>query len=295
MIYELLLDHFSMEKLNSLLYRNCSVNFFTELLHFKLPPELTWVGMLDFFRYTLRSFGNHVIVWDRNHAKRNLECWRLECADFARKNSGEVNFSNKAECFELHVVRIFCVCCDFFQFFTFCFSYSNKIMSGTGRAAGNQVMSMCRWKFLDRGLHPARSLRDFQDCRSHLSSVGKIGAYIYLVTACFKLYRMFYALNRLRWYSQVTVNMSHLLSSQLRDSQHCLKTTHGLKETLKYATGRKDDVKLYETVKPLTSDFQPTKAYFRKCQLVRRSQSGLLQGQISTGKNLSIIWISSST
>jgi len=41
MTYELLLEIFSLEKRNSLLYRNCSVNFFTELLHFKLPPELT--------------------------------------------------------------------------------------------------------------------------------------------------------------------------------------------------------------------------------------------------------------
>ena len=213
--------------------------------------------MLDFFRYTLRSFGNHVIVWDRNHAKRNLECWRLECADFARKNSGEVNFSNKAECFELHVVRIFAYVVNFSNFSPFV--SLTPIRSWAGQAEPleiYQVMSMCRWKFPDRGLHPARSLRDFQDCRSHLSSVGKIGAYIYLVTACFKLYRMFYALNRLRWYSQVTVNMSHLLSSQFRDSQHCLKTTHGLKETLKYATGRKDDVKLYETVKPQTVDLR---------------------------------------
>jgi len=64
MTYELLLKIFSMKKLNSLLYRNCSVNFFT------VPPELTRVGMLDFFRCTLRSVANHVIVWDRNHAKR---------------------------------------------------------------------------------------------------------------------------------------------------------------------------------------------------------------------------------
>ena len=49
MTYELLLEIFSMEKLNSLLYRNCSVNFFTELLYFTLLPELTRVGMLDFF------------------------------------------------------------------------------------------------------------------------------------------------------------------------------------------------------------------------------------------------------
>ena len=49
MTYELLLEIFSMEKLKSLLYRNCSVNFFTELLHFALPLELTRVGMLDVF------------------------------------------------------------------------------------------------------------------------------------------------------------------------------------------------------------------------------------------------------
>jgi len=44
MTYELLLEIFSMEKLNILLYRNCSVNFFTKLLHFTLPPEPTWAG-----------------------------------------------------------------------------------------------------------------------------------------------------------------------------------------------------------------------------------------------------------
>jgi len=53
-----------MEKLNSLLYRNCSVNFFT------VPPEITRVDMLDFFRCTLRSVANHEIVRDGNHAKR---------------------------------------------------------------------------------------------------------------------------------------------------------------------------------------------------------------------------------
>ena len=56
MTYELLLETFSMEKLNSLLYRNCSVNSFTVL------PELTRVGMLDIFRCTLQSVANHVIV-----------------------------------------------------------------------------------------------------------------------------------------------------------------------------------------------------------------------------------------
>jgi len=43
MTYELLLEIFSMKKLNSLLYHNCSVNFFI------VPPELTRVGLLDFF------------------------------------------------------------------------------------------------------------------------------------------------------------------------------------------------------------------------------------------------------
>ena len=43
MTYELLLEIFGMKKLNSLLYRNCSVNFFT------VPPELARVGLLDFF------------------------------------------------------------------------------------------------------------------------------------------------------------------------------------------------------------------------------------------------------
>jgi len=43
----------------------CSVNFFTELHHFTLPLELTWVGLLDFLHCTLRSVVNHVIVWDR--------------------------------------------------------------------------------------------------------------------------------------------------------------------------------------------------------------------------------------
>ena len=42
MTYELLLEIFSMIKLNSLLYRNRGVNFFT------VPPELTRVGMLTF-------------------------------------------------------------------------------------------------------------------------------------------------------------------------------------------------------------------------------------------------------
>jgi len=35
---------------------NWGINFFT------VPPELTRVGMLDFFRYTLRSVANHVIA-----------------------------------------------------------------------------------------------------------------------------------------------------------------------------------------------------------------------------------------
>jgi len=65
MTYELLLEIFSMKKLNSLLYRNCSVNFFT------VPPEVTRVGLLTFFRGTLRSVANHVIAWDKNHAKRD--------------------------------------------------------------------------------------------------------------------------------------------------------------------------------------------------------------------------------
>jgi len=56
MTYELLLEIFSMKKLNSLLYCNCSVNFFT------VPPKLTRVGMLDFFRCTLQSVANHVIA-----------------------------------------------------------------------------------------------------------------------------------------------------------------------------------------------------------------------------------------
>jgi len=56
MTYEVLLEIFSMKKLNSLLYRNCSANFFT------VPPELTRVSMLDFFHCTLRSGANHVIA-----------------------------------------------------------------------------------------------------------------------------------------------------------------------------------------------------------------------------------------
>jgi len=56
MTYELLLEIFSMEKLNSLLYRNSGVNLFT------VQPELTRVGMLDFFRCTLRYVANHVVV-----------------------------------------------------------------------------------------------------------------------------------------------------------------------------------------------------------------------------------------
>ena len=50
------LEIISMKKVNSLLHRNCSVNFFT------VPPELTRVAMLDFFRCTLRSVANHVIA-----------------------------------------------------------------------------------------------------------------------------------------------------------------------------------------------------------------------------------------
>jgi len=56
MTYELLLEILCMKQLNSLLYRNCNVNFFT------VPPKLTRVGMLDFFRCTLRSVANHVIA-----------------------------------------------------------------------------------------------------------------------------------------------------------------------------------------------------------------------------------------
>ena len=69
--YELLLVIFSMEILLSLLYRNWSVNFFTELTHLNLPPELTWVGLLGFFPCTLLSVANHVIAWDKDHAMRN--------------------------------------------------------------------------------------------------------------------------------------------------------------------------------------------------------------------------------
>jgi len=56
MTYELLLEILSMKQLNSLLYRNCSVNFLP------IPPKLTRVGMLDFFRCTLRSVANHMIA-----------------------------------------------------------------------------------------------------------------------------------------------------------------------------------------------------------------------------------------
>jgi len=63
MAYELLLQIFSMEILHSLLYRNWSVNFFTELLHLTKPPELTSrIGMPCFFRCALRSVTNHVIA-----------------------------------------------------------------------------------------------------------------------------------------------------------------------------------------------------------------------------------------
>ena len=41
MTYELLLGIFSMEILISLLHCNWNVNFFTDLIHFTLPPELT--------------------------------------------------------------------------------------------------------------------------------------------------------------------------------------------------------------------------------------------------------------
>ena len=76
MTYKLLLENFSMEKLNSLLYCNCSVNFFT------VQPELTRVGMLDFFHCTLRSVANHVIVWDRNHAKRGEYVLSIRTAEW---------------------------------------------------------------------------------------------------------------------------------------------------------------------------------------------------------------------
>ena len=82
MTYELLLEIFSMEKLNSLLYCNCSVNFFIELLNFTLLPELTWVGMLDFFRCTLQSVVNHAIVWDRNHTKRGEYFLSIKSAEW---------------------------------------------------------------------------------------------------------------------------------------------------------------------------------------------------------------------
>jgi len=55
MTYELLLKIFSMEILHSLLYRDWSVNFFIELLHYTLAK-------LDFFRCTLWSVANHVIA-----------------------------------------------------------------------------------------------------------------------------------------------------------------------------------------------------------------------------------------
>jgi len=76
MTYELLLETFSMEKLNSLLYCNCSVNSFTVL------PELTKVSMLDIFRCTLQSVANHVIVWDRNHAKRGEYVLSIRSAEW---------------------------------------------------------------------------------------------------------------------------------------------------------------------------------------------------------------------
>jgi len=56
MTYELLLEIFSMKKLNSLLYRNYSVNFFT------VPPEQLELACLTFFRCTLQSVANHVIA-----------------------------------------------------------------------------------------------------------------------------------------------------------------------------------------------------------------------------------------
>jgi len=90
MTYELFLEIFSMEKLNNLLYCNCSVNFFTELLHFTFPPELTWVGMLDFFRCMLWSVVNHVIVWDRNHAKRGEYLLSIRSAEWPLR-SGSLN------------------------------------------------------------------------------------------------------------------------------------------------------------------------------------------------------------
>jgi len=76
MTYELLLGIFGMEKLNSLLYRNCSVNFFT------VPPEITRLGMLDFFRCTLRSVANRVIVSDTNRAKRGEYVLSIRSAEW---------------------------------------------------------------------------------------------------------------------------------------------------------------------------------------------------------------------
>ena len=92
---ELLLEIFSMEKLNSLLYRNCSVNFFTELLHFTLPPELTQVGMLNFFRCTLRSVVKHVIVWDRNHDKRGEYILSIRGAEWPLRSGSGQNFKTR--------------------------------------------------------------------------------------------------------------------------------------------------------------------------------------------------------
>ena len=59
--YKLLLEIFSMKKLNSLLYRNCSVNFFT------VPPELTRV---DFFPLHVTVCCKPRDRLRQNHAKR---------------------------------------------------------------------------------------------------------------------------------------------------------------------------------------------------------------------------------
>ena len=64
MTYELLLENFLAWKFCIVYCTATGVLIFIELLYFTLAK-------LDYFRCTLRSVANHVIAWDRSHAKRD--------------------------------------------------------------------------------------------------------------------------------------------------------------------------------------------------------------------------------
>jgi len=55
MTYKLLLETFSMEKVNRLLYRNCSVNFFYRITPLRITAETN-------FSWPARLFPLHVTV-----------------------------------------------------------------------------------------------------------------------------------------------------------------------------------------------------------------------------------------